>query len=52
MDEDYDDYNEYLYNLKSSFIIIVNFIGLYAIYNLDKNGIEQIKDKLFADIFV
>jgi hypothetical protein len=53
MDEDYDDYDEYLYDLKSSlFVIIVNFIGLYAIYNLDENGIEQIKDKLFADIFV
>ena len=52
MDEDYDDYNEYLYNLKSSFIIIVNFIGLYAIYNLDENGIEQIKDKLFVNIFI
>jgi hypothetical protein len=53
MDEDYDDYDEYLYDLKSSlFVIIVNFIGLYAIYNLDENGIEQIKDKLFASIFV
>lgn len=53
MDEYYDDYNEYLYDLKSSlFVIIVNFIGLYAIYNLDENGIEKIKDKLFADIFV
>lgn len=56
MDEEYevyDDYDEYLYDLKSGlFTIIVNFIGLYAIYNLEIDGIEQLKDKLFADILV
>ena len=53
MEEEYDDYDEYLYDFKSSlFVIIVNFIGLYAIYNLDINEIEKIKNKLFADIFV
>lgn len=56
MDEEYevyDDYDEYLYDLKSGlFTIIVNFIGLYAIYNLEIDGIERLKDKLFADILV
>lgn len=46
------DYNKYLYDFKSSFVIILNFIDLYAIYNLDENGIEQIKDKIFTYIFV
>lgn len=53
IDEAYDDYDEYLYDLKSSlFVIIVNFIGLYAIYNLDENGIENMKNELYKNIFV